>query len=229
MKTLVIPDIHMQTHKILYRAKELIEEHGIERVVFLGDYFDSWNQQMNAHLYQTTCYDLLKFNKEYNCTFLLGNHDVPYIIGRPRPYSCPLIDVRNDILQTLKQLKPQLACDVNGWLCSHAGYIKAPNEHHFNNIFQQPHYPGMLRYMDDMYDSSSLWIRPDTFIQRENVPEYPKQLVGHTSVREATHYQTDNGHELVVIDTWSITPTGHNFGDQSFAIIDDDSVLTMVK
>lgn len=229
MKTLIIPDVHMKTKQILPRAKELIKEHNVEHVVFLGDYFDEWKQQTNARLYQITCNDLLKFNEEYDCTFLIGNHDIPYLTGKLHHYSCHLLNIRKEIVQTLQQLKPRLACDVNGWLCSHAGYIGDPSKYHYNNIFSYPNYLRTLIKMDETFNSSPLWIRPDNLTYHENLTHYKKQCVGHTPVYKATFLQTYKGNELVVLDTWSITSTGYNIGDQSFAIIDNDGKLTIVK
>lgn len=52
MKILVIPDIHMKTKQMLPKVAKIANEQEIDKIVFIGDYFDDWHQVNNAKLYR---------------------------------------------------------------------------------------------------------------------------------------------------------------------------------
>lgn len=80
MKTIVIPDIHQKTHLV----KEILEqEPSYDEVVFLGDWFDSFESPPIVSSFQETCQFLrsliLESEKRDKFVFLIGNHDLSYI------------------------------------------------------------------------------------------------------------------------------------------------------
>jgi hypothetical protein len=70
--TLIIPDIH---HKV-DEAEKIIKHVGADEIIFLGDYFDDFND--DAEMVNHTC-DLLEASVEQpNRIHLFGNHDIHY-------------------------------------------------------------------------------------------------------------------------------------------------------
>ena len=212
MKILVVPDIHMKTKQMLPKVAKIANEQEIDKIVFIGDYFDDWHQVNNAKLYRDTIDDLKDFYDEFDCVFLLGNHDVPYITNEYHPYSSPFYDVRLDVYAFLKYINAQVAYQADGVTYSHAGFCKyddikswmfEPSIDHFGKLRQLDRQPG-----------SALWIRPDYPGSRG-----PNQVVGHTPVNTV---QEHDG--VTYIDTWSTYPMGGHIGDGSVVIVDNGEI-----
>jgi serine/threonine protein phosphatase 1 len=66
--TFVIGDIHGEITKLKQLIANL-EKQGIDKLIFLGDYIDKGENSRKTLEY------LDKLRKEYNCTFLIGNHE----------------------------------------------------------------------------------------------------------------------------------------------------------
>jgi predicted phosphodiesterase len=86
-KILVIPDVHYQFDKV-YRILEKEEDY--DTVVFLGDFFDFWNDTPDdarkcCFDFQTLCFYLE--NEEKNYHVLWGNHDLSYAWGTVNKYA----------------------------------------------------------------------------------------------------------------------------------------------
>lgn len=220
-KTLIIPDIHLKTY-ILEEAEKIIQTCHVEKIVFVGDYFDDWGYQYNSKLYKDTCQALLDFNKKYNCVFLLGNHDVPYITRNLHHYSTGFPEVINQINKTLQQLNVRLAYQQNGILITHAGATNAVPENYFEPLLFNRNTRQLLNQLDQGQDSI-LWLRPDNFL--ENHSGYSIQIVGHTPIKKPTWYKTlDQQSKMLVNDTWSTTQNGETYGNQSFVLIEDGKI-----
>jgi predicted phosphodiesterase len=73
MKTLVIPDIHLKTD----RAQRIINYEGADKVIFLGDVFDDFNDTpaQNAKAAEW----LNNFVDKSNHVYLISNHDTQYV------------------------------------------------------------------------------------------------------------------------------------------------------
>jgi|688.fasta_scaffold07513_25 hypothetical protein len=80
---IVIPDIHQQYERLIRITNSEIVR-GAEKVIFLGDYFDSFDY---PHETQRTCEFLNKNIDKENWIFLIGNHDVHYFSPN-RSYRC---------------------------------------------------------------------------------------------------------------------------------------------
>jgi hypothetical protein len=80
MKTLVIPDIHQKTHLV---ESILKEEKDFDEAIFLGDWFDSFQEPPVVTSFGDTCKYLKHLVMEHpqkdKFVFLLGNHDISYI------------------------------------------------------------------------------------------------------------------------------------------------------
>lgn len=74
MKILVIPDIH---EKDVW--KERVNANDYDKVIFLGDYVDSWTHDDKQAI--SNLQDIIAFKQSMGdkCILLLGNHDVQYM------------------------------------------------------------------------------------------------------------------------------------------------------
>ena len=66
---LVIPDVHLKFNILYPIIKDVTSQNKVDKLVFLGDYFDDWGQQLNNKLYEETCDYLKKLNAEYDSFF----------------------------------------------------------------------------------------------------------------------------------------------------------------
>ena len=53
MKVLVISDVHLKPW-IIETAGQMMERHGFDNAVFLGDFADDWDRERNIDLYKET-------------------------------------------------------------------------------------------------------------------------------------------------------------------------------
>lgn len=213
MRTLIIPDMHLKPHMLL-KAEKLHKEKFIDEFVFLGDYFDDWNQTTNVKAYSDTVKALSNFKKKHNCIFLLGNHDVPYLINQPQHYSAIDPYSIKECRDFLISVKPQICHISQGWMCSHAGIDieHDPENKWFTDVSAE--FKILKNLIEDEY--SPLWIRPQNIIPH-NI--FSKQIVGHTPT-QAIKLEND----IYYTDTWSTYPNGKNIGTPSFVLIDEKEI-----
>ena len=120
MRTLIIPDIHHQTavvDEILIR-----EQH--DRVVFLGDYFDSFRDTPDRA--RRTAEWLKELLRNPRFKLLYGDHDLPYRYGVPQLVCSDFsVEKREAILDLFDREDWQpmrLQASVDGFLITHAGW-----------------------------------------------------------------------------------------------------------
>lgn len=118
--TLVIPDIH-QNH---IRAQQIIDAEPHDRVVFLGDYWDMWDDTP-ADAAATAVWLDNRMAAHPEDEFLIGNHDVQYLW-----FICPCsgfsVEKQRAIVNaaSVKYIRARMKMYtlVDGWLMSHAGF-----------------------------------------------------------------------------------------------------------
>ncbi|MDR0938878.1 MAG: metallophosphoesterase [Mediterranea sp.] len=211
MKICVISDIHGST-----RWKDIVrrERRGVDRFVFLGDYFDSKSANVLSQDQDDNFADILEFREEFGRVDLLaGNHDLQYVGGaRTNQYSLLTRILAGDTLMELIREGTLLACAAyDGYLFSHAGVGGVwMDEHGFGEIADinkafrsRPlvadfvERPGSSSKGDDPYQGP-LWIRPDSLFETA-LPDYD-QVVGHTRIKEVTAVAKGD-RRLVFMDT----------------------------
>jgi len=200
MKTVVVGDIHGRTV-----WKEIFhKEWDADRVVFVGDYFDSFDIPGIDQLRNFE--DIIKFKKESgkDVVLLIGNHDLHYFpeigytgtSGFQRNMYASISHAINENRQHLQMCYAQ-----DGFLFSHAGistkwlkrvFKKAWN---VNNVVEKVNElfatkPRWFNFPDhcfdpygDNVDQTPVWIRPRSLkIANNNTNLYRKyiQVVGHT-------------------------------------------------
>jgi hypothetical protein len=122
--SLIIPDVHLKWQ----RAEKIIASVGADEVIFLGDYFDAWDD--TPEMVRDTCEWLEESVKKPNRRHLIGNHDqhyaFPYKTFRCSGYAQWKDFIIRDSMSpdVWKKLKWYEILD-NRWLLTHAGLHKA--------------------------------------------------------------------------------------------------------
>lgn len=123
MRTLVIADLHHQTST----ADEILATEPHDRVVFLGDYFDS-HFDTPAHAHATATWVKARL-ADPRCTLLFGNHDLPYAFADLANgfLACSGFDHAKaeaiaSVLIPSDWLRLAAMAQVGPWLLSHAGF-----------------------------------------------------------------------------------------------------------
>jgi len=195
MKTLVIPDIHNRIKKV----ESLLHTVTYDKVVFLGDYFDSFGDNIQD-AERTAKFVKANINNP-NYTFLFGNHDFWY--AYPREFLwCPgnNHEKRRMIRSIISEPdwgRFKLLTEDQGWWMSHAGMhpkyfgkdaSEFVAEHALNRCDQA--IQNVKAFVEDplvLWDctrgggmapeGSILWLHWDSFAPIHGV----NQIVGHTN------------------------------------------------
>ncbi len=197
-KTVIIPDIHTN----FVDAEIIIEKEKPDKVVFLGDYFDDFDDTLE--ITEQTALWLKDSLEKPGRVHLLGNHDLSYI---NTSYRCS--GFSEGKLYAIKKSGVDLTklkhfAWVDHWLCTHAGlsdtFYKMQGEHvAIENLLDV--YP--KDYTSKLYDcsyfrggsdpaSGILWCDYSEFV---DIP-YLKQIFGHT---KANHVRQTENH--ICLDT----------------------------
>ena len=124
MTTLIISDIHNRINWIEHALKLYKEKLNYDEIVFLGDYFDSFED--NPEIAENTANWLRNSLEDPSRIHLIGNHDMPYMCPNNNSQWCPGFSH-----QKLKRIQPAMsgywhmlrpAYYTQGWLLSHAGF-----------------------------------------------------------------------------------------------------------
>lgn len=207
MKALIVPDVHMKFEDMIDTIHDVWGQYRPDVLVFLGDYFDDWGKTGDDMLYWRTI-DMLKYIREdFPTVFLLGNHDIPYLLDEPQRYSSDNPEVRQSIKKCLLDINPYIVYEIDGVLLSHAGFINEPTPKLRRRWSELP---DVDRYHLANASSGPLWVRPDELELVGNVQQ--PQVVGHSPVKQATVFKTPAS-SIIVIDTWSTYSNGKPIGD----------------
>lgn len=207
MKTLVIPDIHNK----IDIAQQYINHYPADEVVFLGDYFDDFND--TPDIIRNVAYWVKENIHNPNYKFLLGNHEFNYMYGG-RIDICSGFDrskngVINKILDARDWNEMLVYYETQGFYLTHAGItrnvfgnpVNGWNKEVFEKnckyareilfarqlsfVFQV----GMMRGGYHPYGGLTWCHFPDEFTP---IPEI-KQIFGHSPGYEVRRYEnTDN-------------------------------------
>ena len=121
MHVLIIPDIHNQTDNADY----WLTTQQYDRVVFLGDYFDCFGDDVSD--VRRTAVWLRNRIQSSDDVFLLGNHDAAYMFPECEELYCPGFTKAKsrgirEVLGAHHWERFRLAFEEQGWLFSHAGF-----------------------------------------------------------------------------------------------------------
>ena len=124
MKIFIVPDVH---GSLAWKAAEDKTE-SVDKIVFLGDYFDSWEKQwpQQGQNFAEICE--FKRSNPAKVVLLIGNHDWSYLSGTRDGENCSghQHSHAREIRALLAQNKDiiDLAFEAGGWVFSHAGFSK---------------------------------------------------------------------------------------------------------
>jgi len=206
-KTVIIPDVHCHFD----RAEAIILKEVPDEIVFLGDYFDAYDETMETHI-QTV--EWLKGSmKNPRRIHLLGNHDLSYL---DQKYTCSgYTGVKKFFIDKigvkLEKLLRYYWIDET-WLCTHAGlsyeFYKAyaGSGQTVSDFLETYDYDVELR--ERLYNCSNMrggmdaysgivWCDYGEFV---DIPDI-KQIFGHTNDKCVRHLKNDNGSEHYCLDT----------------------------
>ena len=235
-KILVCGDMHCKK-AVVDKALKLYEENNCDKLIFIGDYTDDWNDTVEQNLEILDYLFSLKYDMGEKLILLLGNHDISNWIGAE--FKCSgFSEIKHSQLKFLYEANKydfKMAHAENGFLITHAGvcipwlefFLKATenkklDDEHLTkpekvaDLLNQYQFKLSLFYPED----SPLWLRPDEKV------EYPpfKQIVGHTPVALIENPRKN----IIYIDTHSTTPNGERLGDGTFLIINPDGLTEIV-
>lgn len=190
MKIIVLGDTHGRDY-----WKKIITKESYDKVIFIGDYFDSHDPGSYSTQQILNFREIIKFKKENSdkVILLLGNHDFHYLPGINEHYSGYQSHASFDIQEILKEnLELLQVCHIeNNFLFVHAGItntwlkLRDTKLEEINDLLKTNYSilgftPG--RYYDPYGDEicqSPIWVRPDS-LYRDKIEGY-HQVVGHTT------------------------------------------------
>ena len=218
MKTLVLGDTHGRP-----LWKEIVVHEQPNRVIFIGDYFDSYDDFTAAE--QMSNFEQIinfKLSGKAEVIILVGNHDFHYIDGSEHysGYQFGAAPGINDLLFTnMKHM--QMAYEMDSYLFTHAGvshdwytyWMKMLHLEgdsvvdNINEMWKTSSRPFRFAGWDpygDSKESSPIWIRPkslhaanrDTFLKEQYI-----QVVGHTQQNQIDTKGKSTGGRYYYIDT----------------------------
>ena len=201
MKTIIIGDIHGRNI-----WKDIVSKESYDRVIFVGDYFDSFNIPGidQIHNFKEICQFVRDSDKEV--ILLVGNHELHYMhIGQQyRGFQATLqFDISSIIYQNLDLLT--MIYQFDNVIASHAGVSPIWMDDNFgkdwsydnmtdriNDLFKfRPRsfrFSGFDPYGDDL-TQSPVWIRPSSLLKSNTrnkslIKDHFIQVFGHTSMSQ---------------------------------------------
>lgn len=213
-KTIVIGDIHGRPY-----WKQIIVKEKPNRVIFIGDYFDSFDYTAEEEINNFNDIIEFKTSGQSDVIMLIGNHDFHYIDDHER-YSGFRAGAASSINRVLVDNKHHLDMmyQFNYFLFSHAGvsydWLIKHGWNGTDNITDWVkdmwlYKPNAFRF--DGYDpygdskiSSPIWIRPNS-LQKSNKDTELKtkyiQIVGHTQQKQIDIKNKSTNGRYYYIDT----------------------------
>ena len=197
MKTIFLGDTHGRS-----LWKDIIAKETPDRVVFIGDYFDSFDIGSAEQQFNFKEIIAFKESAQYEVIMLIGNHDYHYYPGG-ETYSGYQHGAAPAIRQLLEENKHhlQMCYQLDNILCSHAGighnwlveqekYELGSIADFVNDIWNYKPIRFMFYGFDPYGDNKTqtpIWIRPasllsgnrDTFLKTDYI-----QIAGHTQVHK---------------------------------------------
>lgn len=227
MKTIIIGDIHGRD-----AWKQIInQEQDADRVIFVGDYFDSFD--VPGLIQIQNFQDIIEFKttSKSEVVLLIGNHDYHYFpeIGengcsgyqtRMAPSINHIIDINRDHLQLAYQFDDILVTHAgvsSEWLDDTITMWDVPNlAMYLNDLFKyQPlkvEYRSYKQVGDKIYGTHGygdevfqgpLWIRPRSLMKAnyDTLRTHIRQVVGHTGQKHIDIEGKSTGGRYYFIDT----------------------------
>ena len=231
MKTLIVPDVHNHIDEV----EAQISRYPADRVVFLGDYFDSFGD--TPAMAEATARWLKASLARPERLHLWGNHDLWYrfplnsqICWIGSGFTPEKSRAISGVLAFEDWEKLRLVTVLDGIVFSHAGVDRSVFEHPVEGLSAGRVESQCAAALEDaaagidnevLGEHGIVWLR---WWEMEALPEF-SQVVGHTVAREC-RVETEGGRFNVCLDT-----LGRYLGlleDGIFKVIDDERDGAMV-
>ena len=242
MRTVVIGDVHGRSNWKL----AIYQEEPVDRVIFIGDYFDSFDIPglEQIHNFKEIIH-YKKTNPQVEVVLLLGNHDMPYYPGfTDTAISGYQHRMAPSIKQVIEENKEhlQMAYGFREYLFTHAGVSPLFMDREFgvDNWSKESivvDLNELLRYRPSAFEfngvdgsgdntyQTPIWIRPRSLmrINKKHDKGLKKdyiQIVGHTHMKQLDLVGSDKftGGRYYFIDTMDTSG--------EYLIIEDDKLRT---
>jgi len=202
MKTVVLGDTHGRPF-----WKEIVEkEKNFDRIIFIGDYFDSTEYKATEQIRNFEEIIQYKRRADAEVILLIGNHDYHYFpeigdngISGYQEYAADIIE----ILMDEYRVELQMAFQMDNFLFTHAGVSKAFMDLSFgkgkwsaekivellNDLFRKQSsafkFNGIEPSGDDVFQTP-IWIRPESLIKanKKSLEKNFIQVFGHTRIKK---------------------------------------------
>lgn len=257
-KVLFCGDIHNKAKRILPLVDAVITQQGINRVVFLGDYVDEFNQGAKKIIDSTRFLaDWVKDKRsDGNLTVnvLMGNHDLPYVVvyqdaGYYQVRNSVAVSNHSSAQYKLRDIMREMIDSVAVYIsyrggavvASHAGFVKS-----WSSKIGHDSIKDLVNKTNSLYKRDSLYILswagperggfdlPSPCWAGENelikgAVQGVTQVVGHTPQPGITQRRSVAGDDLWFCDTHSWLSEEQR-GDGSMLMLDTDAgEFTVVK
>jgi predicted phosphodiesterase len=214
MKTVILGDIHGRPH-----WKDIVVNEQPNRVIFIGDYFDSYDNYTAAEqMWNFEQIINFKESGKAEIIILIGNHDYHYMRGVTEHYSGYQHGAAPAIQQLLEDNKHhlQMCYQMGIFMFSHAGISKEwLLLHGWNNEYVSDFVNDMWKYKPNTFAfagrdpyggsiiSSPIWIRPSSLqkANRDTLRDQFIQVVGHTEQNKIDTKGKSTGGRYYYIDT----------------------------
>lgn len=239
-KILVCGDVHCKK-EVVDKALKLYKENDCDRLIFIGDYTDDWNDTVEQNIEILDYLFELKYDMGDRLILLFGNHDISnWIAG---DFKCSgFSDIKHSQLKFSYEGNKQdfkMAHAENGFLITHAGvciswlefFLKVTENKELDDEYLTK--PKKVADLLNQYQSSlslfypedsPLWARLQHYLEESDFPRF-KQVVGHSPVRKILWHK--QGH-MFFIDTHSTYSDGEKIGDGTFLIINPNGSVKIV-
>ncbi len=237
MKIIALGDIHGRNI-----WKEIVaKEEKFDKIIFIGDYFDTHDNGHSGNRQIENFKDILEFKKANmdKVILLTGNHDFHYIRGISETYSgyqaAYAIDIGAIIQEALNADLLQMCYIQDNFVFSHAGITKtwsqsilgtsSPNtdvlQELVNDMFK--YQPNVFKFTMGANFSNTgnditqtpIWVRPEALYKDKL--DGLNFIVGHTSV---TKLDVSNQFNIILIDC---------LGTSKEYLVIEDGVLSVAK
>jgi predicted phosphodiesterase len=214
MKTVILGDTHGRPY-----WKSIVANEAPNRVIFIGDYFDSFDNTAVEQMHNFKEIIDWKQSGQSEVIILIGNHDYHYMRGVTQYYSGYQSGARPAIEQLLYENKNhmQMAYGMNGFIFTHAGvssdWLQIHGYDNESNLIDwindmwkyKPNtfgFAGRDPYGDSTI-SSPIWIRPYSLqkANRDTLRDQFIQVVGHTTQGKIDTEGKSTGGRYYYIDT----------------------------
>ena len=213
-KTVILGDTHGRDC-----WKQIVASESPDRVIFIGDYFDSFDNTAVEQMHNFQEIIDWKQSGQSEVIMLIGNHDYHYMRGVTQYYSGYQSGARPAIEQLLYENKNhmQMAYGMNGCIFSHAGvssdWLKIHGYDNESNLIDWIN--DMWKYKPNVFGfagrdpygdsniSSPIWIRPHSLqkANRDTLRDQFIQVVGHTTQGKIDTEGKSTGGRYYYIDT----------------------------